>query len=157
MPEKFEKDYDSEMEQNLEPVIQEAMTNAPTIEEVQEKENELNNILQKFIKGEYSLREFLEKDKEIIIHGRVEILDFDVLKKTIFKITKDQDIASELSFHEREHANELIKAGFRFKIYLVFDRDKNNEIGFHAQIEPELSENMDVRAFGKYLQFMEKH
>lgn len=87
-----------------------------------------------------------KKNKTEVINlppGSVEIPDFDVLRRTILELLKDEELVRELTEHEKHHFEETERLGFKPVIILKIMRKKNGKISLQPAITFNSPDNMN--------------
>jgi len=127
--------------------VEEAKNNAPNEEEFFRAENEREDAVAEFVRGEKSLQ-WLNEQIDSIVPGEVEIPSIDVLERVILGFTKNHEFAKEQANHEKEHLDAAVKAGLKPILKIRFLRKKDGKISFFPSVSmdiPKVGDENEIR------------
>jgi hypothetical protein len=123
-------------ESNLRQKIEQAITVAPSLKEVERNDEKEAALLNEFISGKISLLEYHARSthNDEPAAGEVVVPSMETLLESLKNLLHDEELCRELVDHEADHFNEAIRLGFPdTKILLRFFRE-NGELSVRAAI-----------------------
>lgn len=135
---------------NLKERIEKAKKEARSLAEAEKESLEIGHIINDFVHGKIGLQEFIQNEKrsELLEPGEIEFTNLDEMRAFLADFLKDDALAQELTNHEKEHLDVIMKTGWPVRILFRFFRDEKGVLFGRPGVEPtipEIGDEEDIR------------
>lgn len=143
--EQFITHEDEGIIKNLTDRVRQAMINCISLEEQNALLAAEDQLMNRFIGGEISLKEYCQQNDVLRqnIPGEVAVDNFDDCYILLMTIFNDHDYVLELIDHERQHAKEAIDGGLEPELIMRFSRLDNGKVFFNLAVRLNIPEDGD--------------
>jgi hypothetical protein len=132
---------ENEEGENLTERMRQAIIDAQSLEDADKHDREMALVINDFISGRIGLDEFSEineAENDISRPGTVEFSNLEEMCDSLGELLGDEEIARELTDHERCHFDKVIEVGWMARILCRFFKDESNDISLRPGILPDI-------------------